>query len=55
MQEETRRTAGVLIGIIERLGGVLVGENMAEIIVFVLFIIILLVKPNGLLVRNRKG
>lgn len=47
--------AGVLIGIIERLGGVLVGENMAEIIVFVLFIIILLVKPNGLLVRNRKG
>lgn len=47
--------AGVLIGIIEKFGGVLVGDKIAQIIIYVLFIVILLVLPNGLMVRKKKG
>lgn len=48
--------AGVLIGIIEKFGGVLVGDKIAQIFIYVLFIVILLVLPNGLMmVRKKKG
>lgn len=47
--------AGVLIGIIEKFGGVLVGDKIAQIIIYVLFIVILLVLPDGLMARRKKG
>jgi branched-chain amino acid transport system permease protein len=48
--------AGVVIGIIEKFGGVLVGDNLAQIIIYVLFIVILLVLPDGLMAaRKKKG
>lgn len=47
--------AGVLIGVIEKIGGTLMGDNLAQIIIFVLFIIILLVKPEGILAKKVKG
>lgn len=46
--------AGVVIGIIEKIGGTLVGDNLAQIFIFILFIVILLVKPDGLLVKRKK-
>lgn len=46
--------AGVFIGIIEKIGGTLVGDNLAQIFIFVLFILVLLVKPDGLLVKRKK-
>ncbi|MGI5970760.1 MAG: branched-chain amino acid ABC transporter permease [Oscillospiraceae bacterium] len=45
--------AGLMIGIIEKIGGMLVGDNLAQIFIFVLFIVILLVKPNGLLAKRK--
>lgn len=47
--------AGVIIGVIEKLGGVVVGDNLAQIFIFVLFIVILLVKPDGILAKGKKG
>lgn len=47
--------AGLLIGIIEKFGGVLVGDKIAQIIIYILFIVILLVLPNGLMERKKKG
>ncbi len=47
--------AGVVIGVIEKIGGAFVGDNLAQIIIFVLFIVILLVKPDGLLAKRKKG
>ena len=47
--------AGVLIGIIEKVGAVFLSDAYAQIAIFVLFIIILLVKPDGLLVRRKKA
>ncbi len=41
--------AGITIGIIEKVGAVLWGEPVAQIIIFVMFIIILLVLPNGIM------
>jgi len=46
--------AGLLIGVIETVGGSLFNNNIAQIFIFALFIIILLVRPQGLLTR-RKG
>lgn len=45
--------AGVLIGIIEKVGGLFIGDNFAQIIIMVLFIVVLLVKPNGLLASRK--
>lgn len=45
--------AGLLIGVIEKVGGLFVGDNFAQIIIMALFIIILLVKPDGLMVRRK--
>lgn len=47
--------AGVVIGIIEKIGGVVMGDNLAQIVIYVLFIVILLVKPDGLLAKRKKG
>lgn len=47
--------AGLLIGIVEKIGGVFMGDNIAQILIFLLFIVILLVKPDGLLVRRKKA
>lgn len=46
--------AGLVIGVIEKIGGTIVGDNLAQIFIFVLFIVILLVKPDGLLVKRKK-
>ena len=47
--------AGVVIGIIEKIGGAFIGDNLAQIVIFVLFIVILLVRPDGLLTKRKKG
>jgi branched-chain amino acid transport system permease protein len=43
---------GLLVGMIEKLGGVFFNDNIAQILIFVLFIVILLVRPNGLLSKK---
>jgi branched-chain amino acid transport system permease protein len=47
--------AGLVVGIIEKIGGLLWGDSIAQIIILVLFIVILLVMPDGLMVRKKKG
>ncbi|MBP1736531.1 MAG: branched-chain amino acid transporter rane protein [Oscillospiraceae bacterium] len=47
--------SGVIIGVIEKLGGAMVGDNLAQIFIFVLFILILLVKPEGILEKRVRG
>lgn len=44
---------GVLIGIAESVGGVYIGSGWKEVIVFVLFLLVLLFKPSGLLGKSR--
>lgn len=44
---------GIAIGIIERMGSLLWSESVAQIFTFLMFIIILLVKPDGLLSRKK--
>lgn len=44
---------GVLIGVAESIGGVYFGAGWKEVIVFVLFLIVLLLKPAGLLGKSR--
>ena len=41
--------AGIIIGIIEKVGAVLWGASIAQIIIFVMFIVILLVLPDGIM------
>ncbi len=40
---------GVLIGIVESVGGVYIGSGWKDVIVFVVFLLVLLFKPSGLL------
>jgi branched-chain amino acid transport system permease protein len=40
---------GLLIGIIESLGGLFFGESLGQLGIFVTFILVLLLRPNGLL------
>lgn len=47
--------AGLVIGIIEKVGGYLVGDNLAQIIIFVMFIVILIAFPDGILAKRKKG
>lgn len=47
--------AGVIIGLFEKLGGTLVGDNLSQIFIFILFIVILLVRPEGILPKRSKG
>jgi len=44
---------GVLIGIAESVGGVYFGSGWKEVVVFVLFLLVLLFKPAGLLGKSR--
>ncbi len=44
---------GVLIGIAESVGGVYLGSGWKDVIVFVLFLLVLLFKPSGLLGTSR--
>jgi branched-chain amino acid transport system permease protein len=44
---------GVLIGVAESVGGVYFGSGWKEVVVFVLFLLILLFKPAGLLGKSR--
>ena len=44
---------GVLIGIAESIGGVYIGAGWKEAIVYVLFLLVLLFKPSGLLGKSR--
>lgn len=44
---------GVLIGVAESIGGVYFGAGWKEVIVFVLFLLVLLLRPAGLLGKSR--
>jgi branched-chain amino acid transport system permease protein len=45
--------AGVLIGVAESIGGLYFGSGWKEVVVFVLFLLVLLFKPSGLLGKSR--
>ncbi|HKS23124.1 MAG TPA: branched-chain amino acid ABC transporter permease [Thermoanaerobaculia bacterium] len=44
---------GVLIGVAESVGGVYAGAGWKDVVVFVLFLLVLLFKPSGLLGKSR--
>jgi branched-chain amino acid transport system permease protein len=44
---------GILIGVAESIGGVYFGSGWKEVVVFVLFLLVLLFKPSGLLGKSR--
>jgi branched-chain amino acid transport system permease protein len=44
---------GVLIGVAESIGGAYFGSSWKEVVVFVLFLLVLLFKPSGLLGKSR--
>ena len=46
--------AGILIGLIEKVGAFFFGDKIAQILIFVLFIAILIFKPEGIMVRKKK-
>jgi branched-chain amino acid transport system permease protein len=39
---------GLIIGIVESLSGLFLGESLGQIGIFLIFILVLLVKPTGL-------
>jgi len=43
---------GILIGVAESMGGVYVGSGWKEVVVFVLFLLVLLFKPSGLMGKS---
>lgn len=47
--------AGILIGLIEKVGALLFDDKIAQIFIFVLFIAILLFMPDGIMSRKKKG
>ncbi|HEY6839337.1 MAG TPA: branched-chain amino acid ABC transporter permease [Geobacteraceae bacterium] len=44
---------GVLIGVAESMGGAYIGSGWKEVVVFVLFLLVLLFKPSGLMGKSR--
>ncbi len=44
---------GILIGVAESIGGVYFGSGWKEVVVFVLFLLVLLFRPSGLLGKSR--
>jgi branched-chain amino acid transport system permease protein len=40
---------GIIIGLVEKFGGILISDAVAQLLVFLVFVAILLFKPNGLL------
>lgn len=47
--------AGIMIGVIEKLVGVFLGDNIAQVFIYLLFIVFLLVRPNGILAKRARG
>ena len=47
--------AGLLVGVIEMVGRMLWSDSVAQIIILVLFIVILLIMPDGIMVRRKKA
>lgn len=45
--------AGVVIAVIEKVGAFFVGDNIAQVFIYILFIVILIVRPNGLLAKKK--
>lgn len=45
---------GILIGVAESVGGVYLGSGWKEVVVFVLFLLVLLLKPSGLLGKSNE-
>jgi branched-chain amino acid transport system permease protein len=46
--------AGIVMGLIEKVGALFFGDSIAQIFIFVLFIAILLFMPEGIMVRRKK-
>lgn len=46
--------AGILIAAIEKVSSFFVGDNLAQTFIFILFILILIVKPDGLMVKRKR-
>ena len=40
---------GLIVGVIEKIGGQMFSDTYAQMAVFVVFVLVLLFKPNGLL------
>jgi branched-chain amino acid transport system permease protein len=38
---------GLLIGVVESLGGLLLGESLGQVGIFVIFIVVLMFRPQG--------
>ena len=49
----SRYFGGVLIGISESLSAVYIASGMKELCVYVIFLLVLLLKPSGLLGKSR--
>ena len=47
--------AGIIMGLIEKVGALIFDDKIAQIFIFVLFIAILLFLPDGIMVRRKKG
>ena len=47
--------AGLLVGVIEMVGRMLWSDSVAQIIILVLFIVIMLIMPDGIMVRRKKA
>ena len=39
---------GLVIGVVESLGGFLLGESLGQVGIFLIFIVVLLLRPRGL-------
>jgi len=44
---------GLLIGVVESLGGLFMGDSLGQVGIFLLFIIVLLIRPQGLFGAKR--
>jgi branched-chain amino acid transport system permease protein len=44
---------GLLIGVVESLGGLFMGDSLGQVGIFILFIIVLLIRPQGLFGAKR--
>jgi branched-chain amino acid transport system permease protein len=40
--------AGLFVGVVESLSGLYLGESLGQVGIFVMFILVLLFRPNGL-------
>ena len=48
MRAACRGHGGLLIGVVESLGGLLLGESLGQVGIFLIFILVLLLRPQGL-------